>query len=352
MKRLLFAVAVAVVAASGLVVPTVGQTAGPIVVLGSLHSPRGLSFGPGGHLFVAQAGDATTSGSIIEILNPMSKNPNVRTLVDGLASIGDEGEFVGVDGISVLDRGTNSAVYGIMAIAPEVTGDARFGVLFKVNMRGEVQNLANVGSANYQWTTDHSDLWEEFPDVNPYGVLALPGHTYVADAGANTLNEVLADGTVTVLAYFPNEAIRDAVPTCIAKGPDGALYVGTLALVDSLVLGPSAKVYRVDPSEADPNDLGTILNVATEWASGLWPINGCTFGADGNFYASQLLTNPDFGDPRGDVVRILYAAPWVHTWLTGGALSFAGGVAVGPNGAVYVADGTAFVPEGRIVRLP
>ena len=42
-------------------------------VVGGLHSPRGLAFGPGGQLFVAQAGDETTAGSIIEILNPMGR---------------------------------------------------------------------------------------------------------------------------------------------------------------------------------------------------------------------------------------------------------------------------------------
>jgi hypothetical protein len=72
----------------------------------------------------------------------------------------------------------------------------------------------------------------------------------------------------------------------------GRRCIGTLALVDSFVFGPSAKVYRVDLTKADPNNLATVLNIATEWATGIWPINGCAFGPDGTFYASELFTNP------------------------------------------------------------
>lgn len=324
------------------------------VVAGGLHSPRGLAFGPGDILYVAQAGDADHAGSIVEIRNSMSKNPVARTIVGDLATIGDEGEFVGVDGISVLGRGTNAGIYAIMALSPQGTGNQAFGNLFRIDSRGAVQNLANVGSYDFQWTGDHSYLWEEFPDANPYGVLAVPDHIYVVDAGANTLNEVLADGSVQVLAYFPNEIIRDAIPTCVAQGPDNALYIGTLALVDTFVFGPSAKVYRVDPSQANLSD--PTATPMTLWAAGLWPINGCTFGPDRNFYASQLFTNPnindDFEHPMGDVVKIPFTDPSTHTFLTGGALSFAGGVAVSLNGNVFVSDGTAFVPEGRVVRLP
>jgi hypothetical protein len=236
-----------------------------------------------------------------------------------------------------------------MGLSPQATGNDAFGSLLRVRLDGTSETIANVGSYDYEWTSDHSDLWEEFPDANPYGVLALPGHIYVADAGANTLNEVFADGSVRVLAYFPNEAIRDAIPTCVAQGPDGALYVGTLALVESFVIGPSAKVYRVEPEHANLDDpTATPMSV---WASGLWPINGCTFGPDGNFYASQLFTHDFFTDPQGDVVKIPFSSPGTHTFLSGGALSYAGGVAVGPNGDVFVADGTAYVANGRVVRL-
>src|SRR5438093_13488550 len=83
-------------------------------VVGGLHSPRGLTFGPGGQLFVAQTGETdTVDGSIIEILSPMAIHPIVRTIVSGLPVVGDpdEGEFLGVSGISVFGNGVNFVLY-------------------------------------------------------------------------------------------------------------------------------------------------------------------------------------------------------------------------------------------------
>ncbi len=96
----------------------------------------------------------------------------------------------------------------------------------------------------------------------------------------------------------------------------------------------------------------------TVWASGLFPINGCTFGHDRNFYASQLFTNPAhdfgavFGDPHGDVVKIPFGNPGKHIFLTHGALGLAGGVAVHDK-TVFVSSGTAHVPPGggSVVRI-
>ncbi|HZD24087.1 MAG TPA: ScyD/ScyE family protein, partial [Acidimicrobiia bacterium] len=231
------------------------------VVADGLHSPRGLAFGPGEILYASQAGDATAGGAIFQIRNAMSENPKMDTFVDGLASFGGPAaDFIGVDGISVLGNGANFSLYGIMGVAPQMTGSDAFGQLFRVDRTGETENIVNVGEFDFEWGLDHPALWEEFAtgDANPYDVLALPNHLYVVDAGTNTLNEVMDDGTIEILAFFPNEPIRDAVPTCVAQGPDGALYVGTLALEDSIVLGPMAKVYRVDPSQA---------NLAEPWNS-------------------------------------------------------------------------------------
>jgi hypothetical protein len=358
--------------AIGLIIP--GATASAdtpyTVVADGLHSPRGLAFGPGNILYVAQAGDGTQDGAIFQIRNAQSQHPKVRTVIDGLPTLAGEnpGEYIGIGGISVLGTGHNSSLYGIMGESP-VVGDSTFGELFKVDNKGAKTDVANVGAFDFGWTTTNSDLWEEFPDANPYDVLAVPGHVYVVDAGANTLDEVLPDGTVQVLAYFPNTPIRDAIPTCVAQGPDGALYVGTLALVDSVVFGPSAKVYRVDPFQANVAD--PTSTPMTVWADGLFPINGCTFGPDGNFYASELFTNPTvvagppseatigaafgaiFSNPQGDVVEIPFDSPVTRTFLTGGTLNAAGGVAVAPNGDVFVADGTAYVAPGggRVLRL-
>src|SRR5919204_2427403 len=158
-------------------------------VVGGLHSPRGLAFGPGGQLFVAQTGDDTINGSIIEILSPMATHPKVRTIVSDLAVTGDpeEGEFLGVSGLSVFGNGANFGLYAIMAVDPQQTGDPAFGNLLRVDYRRNVETIVNVGSFDYDWTADHTFLVpDQFPDANPYGVLALPGHTYMIDAGANT----------------------------------------------------------------------------------------------------------------------------------------------------------------------
>lgn len=320
------------------------------VVADGLESPRGLTFGPGGMLYVAQAGEggATFTGKVTEIRYPWLPSPAVQDLVTGLISVGKEGESVSVAGLSAVGNGT---LYAAMELSNAGTGfTSQLGHILKFSQGGQTRDLLNLGDPDYFWSADHVSLARhDFPDSNPYGVLALADRIYVTNAATNTLDLVKPDGTHEILAYFPNNIIADATPTCVDKGPDGALYIGTLALVDSIVFGGSAKVFRVDPSQTDPNDFNKVLHVATVWASGLWPINGCAFGPDGSFYVSELITASDFSG--GDVIKIPFATPSVHTSLTNNSLTFPAGVAVGPDAHVYVSNGTAFVPTGQVLRL-
>ena len=119
----------------------------------------------------------------------------------------------------------------------------------------------------------------------------------VVRAHANILSEVKQNGAVKVLAFFPVPVNweSDSVATCVARGPDGALYVGEL--LGGFYEPGNARIWRVVPGHAP-----------TVWATGLTTVQGCGFGKDGAFCATEFQTDglnfaPD-ANPAGDVVRI------------------------------------------------
>jgi glucose/arabinose dehydrogenase len=338
------------------------------VIAQHLDNPRGLAFSTEGRLFVAQAGSFTgpsltavgNSGKVTEIRNPESSNPTLRNLATGLISMFDaEGETLGVDGLSA---GRDGALYGIVAQSNVGVGFSppnKAGWLLKIRADGDVQYVANVGDFDYRWSEQHQGLAPKdfLPgDSNPYAVLRDGDSVYVADAGTNTLSRVRSTGQQEILAYFPNSlnGVNDSTPTCIAKGPDGALYIGTLSLVASNTTNPqSAIVYRVDLGATDPSDFSKVLSVAKPWATNLWPVSGCAFGRDGNFYVAELSTTGGFAFTGGDVLKISFEHPNTgRQSLTNQTLSVPGGVAVGPDGSVYVTNKTSGFPgAGEVVRL-
>jgi hypothetical protein len=208
----------------------------------------------------------------------------------------------------------------------------------------------------YTFTGDNPTLFpDDFPDSNPYGVLVTKGRhdrrarTFVADAGANTILEVMGDGSTRIVAYIPNETappFRDATPTCIAQGPDGMLYVGTLNLASLFANGPGqSNVWRVDPNANFPA-------APTLWATGLSSVTSCTFDEHRNFWATEMFQPQDAGAP-GDVVRIRFNHPGRLERIGGGALPLPGAIAEGPDGAMYVAINSANPDpnSGAIVKI-
>lgn len=340
----------------------VSTTPGQVIASG-LNNPRGLSLGSDNTLYVTEAGLGSgnasvgvqpgigATGSITAIRRPGSSNPGKSRVVTGLPSAAalEQGqlEAIGPDGISTWGDGARS---GFDTIIGANSGPG-LGELLRVSNTGSSTAIANVGAAGLAWTGQYQNApWAptgQWPDSNPYGVLVAGSHTYVVDAGANTLDEVLSNGTVQVLAYFPNTPFSDVVPTCVAQGPDGALYVGTLALADYFAAGPgTANIYRVNPKATNPSNLSTVLSAATVWATGFSTVTGCTFDKHGNFYAAEMFA--------GAVVEAPFAHPATGRTVIGkGQLVQPNGVAVDNNGAIYVSSGSdsTSAGAGSVVRF-
>ena len=365
------------------------------VLAEGLNNPRGLDFAPNGALYVAEAGlgagdgnggfavGVGFNGSITEIRNVNSANPTSRRIVTGLVSVGDTEngfpEAIGPSGVSAHGSGgilvtIGDSVLGVGAAHPNLTTAAQseLGRLLKVNPSGQWKAVSDIGDFDYLWTAANKDQpWApkgQFPDANPYGVLATPGRQFVADAGANTVNEILADGSVRIIAFVPNPRlplpngilvpVSDSVPTCVAQGPDGYLYVGTLAFGANFArfsptappnwstLPPQSKIYRVDPKASE-----VFLTEADLWASGFNPIVACGFSGDALFVTEY--TTQQSGYTTGDVVRVQVVddAAGSREILGKDALRQPNGLTFDPDGNVYVSNHSISSGGGQVVRV-
>ena len=194
-------------------------------------------------------------------------------------------------------------------------------------------------------------------DSNPYGILALSGKEIVADAGANALNQVNANGAISNLAVFPDRMVdappflelppgtqipMDAVPTSVALGPDGHYYVGQLTGFPFPVGG--ANIYRVPAQGGTPE----------VYAGGFTAVVDVAFGPDGSLYVLELAKNGlfdafVFNDWTGALIRV--APDGTRTEIGEGALYAPGGVAVASDGTLYVTNNSIFSGSGQVLRI-
>lgn len=353
--------------------------------MGGLAAPRGIGFDSKRNMYVAESGVAGAGSAGLTHTGKVDKfawGQTTPTWTTGFNSVyasedpSSPPDVLGPEGISVActakgrehedhARQKSCQVYMITSLStPGVlkeagANDPEAGHLYKLNSAtGAATSKSDVGSQMYQWTTDHQSLFpDDFPDANPYGLLVTKLRhsdklrTFVADAGANTISEIMRDGTARVVSYIPNETappFRDSTPTCIAAGPDGYLYVGTLNFVANLFApgtGGLSNVWRVNPNANFPTP-------PTLWASGLTTVTACTFDRSGNFWATEMFAGGFQANPPGDVVRIPFHNPTDLDRFGFGQLPVPGGIAQGPDGAMYVTVGSSAPGvNGAVVRL-
>jgi sugar lactone lactonase YvrE len=205
---------------------------------------------------------------------------------------------------------------------------------------GHAKRLVDLADYEHSVNPDGAQI-----DSNPYGLLALPGHRLITDAGGNSLLDVAANGSVSTVATFPKIpgpfGLRDGVPTDVVVGPDGAYYVSTLTGFPFTT--GTASVYRVVPGQAP-----------TPYATGLTQLTDLAFGPDGSLYALQhAAAIPGVPFPFAAPGAIWKVPPGggASSTLVAGGLPRAIGLVVGPGGALYVAVNGASSGNGAVLRI-
>jgi DNA-binding beta-propeller fold protein YncE len=105
----------------------------------------------------------------------------------------------------------------------------------------------------------------------------------------------------------------------------------------------AANVYRLDPT----------TGIRTIAYSGFTNIIDLTFGADGNLYVLQI-SRDGLASPTGPVPGALIKVDPVtgtRTTIASQGLNFPGGVAVGPDGALYVTNFGTTAGAGQVLRI-
>jgi hypothetical protein len=318
-------------------IPAAANGATVSLVAKGLDNPRGVAF-YGARLLVGEAGHGgpacagplpTCLGLTGQISSVNLRNGSHPTLVSHLISVdlGPEGT-IGVGDLSVQD----GRILAIIGAAPQAltgfpcttdecraivsAGTQQLGQLISVSRNGSWRPVAGVGAKDFTFTTTLPAPNEH--DANPYGLLATQGGgTYVADAGANTLDLVSKRGQISILQHFflsaPNSFPTDAVPTCVAQA-NGSLWVADL----------SGRLFRIHGHTATQVPLALIQHVT-----------GCTADENGNLYLVNMWSTPGLPSPSsGSVVK--YDTDEGSASYVAQGLNFPNMITIGPEGALYV----------------
>ena len=336
------------------------------VVATGLDNPRGLDFAPNGALYVAEAGRGGggsapsipggegapvyfgRTGAITRVFKGVQER--VATGLPSLANA-DGTRAGGPSSVSFGQVGHALVTIGLgrpPALRTQLGAQAsELGTLQQMNQNGHMKQVADIAAFEGVRDPDGNG-----PDSNPTGVTSeKAGGAYVADAGGNSLLYVSGNGSVSVTAVFPNVLVpkppflpppgnmpMQAVPTNVVRGPDGALYVSQLTGFPFPVGG--AKIFRVVPGSAP-----------TVYATGFTNIIDLAFDARGNLYVLEIDRNGLLApSPTGRLARVNASNQSVDTVASDG-LVMPGGLAIAPDGSIYISNYSASPGVGEVIRL-
>jgi hypothetical protein len=356
------------IVAGGLSTPLLAQESStPTVIATHLEGPRGLTFGPDGELYVAEAGlggAKSTAGECTQVPTPpgpytggltarISKISGGKrtTVASGFPSTISAGGTIGVADVVFL----NGTFYALVAGGGCSHGnpDNPSGIAEVDRSTGKWTMIADIGA----WLKTHPAAYESSDDFEPdgtlYSLIAGDGRLYAVEPNHGQVLSVTPNGTIKqVIDISASEG--HIVPTSIAQR-HGIFYVGNLNLFP---IDPQwariltiAKEHPLDEEVAAgfEQDYGGYHIVDSK--AGFTTVVAVKFGPqDGLLYALELsdaaAAVPTPG--AGKVVRVLRNGQ-IEEVVTG--LVVPTGMTFDSEGRLYISNfGAAGGNAGQILR--
>lgn len=356
--------ALVIMACAAMVTGVTGASAAPLIfaetVMTGLANPRGMTFGPDGALYVAEAGSGGSgptftsgSGAVVGYgqsgaISRYQSGTHTR-IAEDLPSVAPTGgaQAEGAQDVAFDAAGTLYATIGLGANPAvrgnELTGQAGAELLGTVVTieAGTPQLFADI--AAFEAANNPDGV---VPDSNPFSLVATGSGFLVTDAGGNAVLSLDSTGTtITVEAVLPptpnplspglGGPTYQAVPTGAALDPSGVLYFGQLTGFP--FVEDAANVFSLD---------GSPFSI---FASGFTNLIDIGFGADGTLFALELdsdsLLGPNstgalYAVGAGGSKELLYADLLNPTGFT-----------IGGDGDFYVAINGFSPTDASVIRL-
>jgi hypothetical protein len=333
-----------------------GNVLGTVSVFATgLNNPRGLTFGPDGNLYVAEAGlggQNSSAGQCDQVVFPVGPytgntesgriskiDPSgTRTTITDKLPSSQANEIIGGDVEGVADvEFIGNTLYALLAGAgcshgvPSVPNG-----IIKINTNGSWSLIANLSA----WQQSHPVMHPEEEDFEPdgtwYSMINVKGDLYAVEPNHGELVKVTTEGDISRVIDI-SASQGHIVPTVIAYR--GNFYVGNLHVFP--IAGGASAIYKITPSgeiKVDVSGLNTVLGLA--------------FDQRDRIYVLEMTAGAPFPTPGKG--RILRVDPSGNTTIIASGLSLPTGMTMGPDGNLYVSNwgfSPAAIGGGQILKI-
>lgn len=325
------------------------------VYASGFNDPRGLKFGPDGHLYVAEGGLGGTNSTVGQCEQvhgfPPGPGPILGSPTSGRISKVVNGQRVTVTDqfpSDITNAQTGSGISGVADIA--FVGNTLYAItaaggcshgnpgttngVFRVSPTGQITEIANLSAFQQANPTTVVYPGDFEPDGTWYSMIAVRGALYAIEPNHGEFDKITTEGHISRVADI-SASQGHIVPTAVAY--HGNFYVGNLDTFP--IPGGASKILKITPD-------GYITTKAT----GLDTVVGLAFDNRDRMYVLELTAGaPGPAPGHGDIVRI---DPSGKKTIILSGLDLPTAMTMGPDGALYVSDWGVGPPGfGKIIKV-